>query len=470
MHQIQRQIIEVQVYGSEEGFRWQQDLERLGTGRLPQRLEAVFDQYSPKETVIIDRLELDLGSLAEGTFEEEFLKAVEKNLGQQLAQLALSSPQFGTFSAFDSFLYFLENGTLPWWSDGEVYRQFVQEAETPEGWNRWSEEQMERLTGVLRKSPFALRRLRGQFSELFLIQLTILLFQKKDPKIIAKWSLFQRILQDYRLFPNLASAKFFYGKLIENQILFPESVDDFFVKILHKTLTDSGLRAQVLVTLSAPQWESFLAELGQKFGESFSSPLPVPTRSENLLEESLQENLESKIIPAEAGEYYYITNGGLVLLAPFLTEYLKNCGVAEGNRILDPDTAVHLIQYLATGQSTTPEYELVLNKVLCGLPIQVPVVNEIQLTEAQQQEAGNVLNSVLQYWSVLKNTSQEGLQSSFLQRPAKLTKRRGFSADSDEWLLQVEQGPYDMLLSDLPWGYSPVALPWMPESIWVEWS
>jgi len=142
-------------------------------------------------------------------------------------------------------------------------------------------------------------------------------------------------------------------------------------------------------------------------------------------------------------------------------------GLLAGDRFLDADgqqRAIHLLYYLATGQTQPPEYELVLPKLLCGWPLNDPVISP-RLPQAALDEAEQLLQTVINYWDVLKSTSPDGLREGFLQREGKLT-RTGEQA----WKLQVEQRAMDILLSRLPWGVSMVKLPWMDELLTVEWT
>lgn len=57
----------------------------------------------------------------------------------------------------------------------------------------------------------------------------------------------------------------------------------------------------------------------------------------------------------------------------------------------------------------------------------------------------SLLQTVIDYWEVLKSTSPDGLREGFLQRQGKLTR----SGDRN-WKLQVEQQAIDILLGSLP--------------------
>ena len=86
-----------------------------------------------------------------------------------------------------------------------------------------------------------------------------------------------------------------------------------------------------------------------------------------------------------------------------------------------------------------------------------------QLRASREIRKDEVLLSVIEHWNILQNTSVEGLRQSFLQRNGKL------SYNGSEWLLQVEQQPYDMLLQHLPWNISMIKLPWMEQMLKTEW-
>ena len=66
-------------------------------------------------------------------------------------------------------------------------------------------------------------------------------------------------------------------------------------------------------------------------------------------------------------------------------------------------------------------------------------------------------------WKVLGNTSVAGLRETFLQRQGRLQLR------DDAWRLRVEPKAFDMLLDQLPWGFSTIKYPWMERAIYVEW-
>ena len=165
----------------------------------------------------------------------------------------------------------------------------------------------------------------------------------------------------------------------------------------------------------------------------------------------------------EAGEGIYIENAGLVLLHPFLPQFFTAVDIAAEDKLLQPERALCLLHFLTTGQSIAPEYELVLPKILCNIPLATPVESDLEPTDLENEEVTALLKTVIRHWAVLRNTSPDGLRGTFLLRPGKVSLR------DDDWLLQVESNSFDILLDQLPWGISMIKLPWMETILWVEW-
>ena len=171
---------------------------------------------------------------------------------------------------------------------------------------------------------------------------------------------------------------------------------------------------------------------------------------------------------AEAGPTTtaYVANAGLVLLWPFLNMLFDRLGYLEQRRFKSPalaERAAHLLQFLATGEENFPEYELVLNKLLCGVETAQPVARAVQLTPEERSLGEDLLRAVLQRWEVLKNTSVAGLRETFLRRAGRLDYH------TERVALTVETKTLDILLDQRPWAISTIRLPWMPLPLYVTW-
>ena len=162
----------------------------------------------------------------------------------------------------------------------------------------------------------------------------------------------------------------------------------------------------------------------------------------------------------------YIRNAGLILLWPFLNRFFVKIGLVQNNifiNIISAQRAALLLQYLIDNSTEIPEHILPLNKILCGIDLLEPIDTNLKITEPERAECENLLSAVIQNWSILKNTSVEGLRKAFLQRNSILRIRDG------SWLLQVERESYDILLDKIPWSIGVIKLPWMDNILYVEW-
>jgi hypothetical protein len=155
--------------------------------------------------------------------------------------------------------------------------------------------------------------------------------------------------------------------------------------------------------------------------------------------------------------------GGLILLHPFLPHFFESTGVLEEDQLQRPRAAA-LLHLLATGDEEPYELDLGFIKILLGLRPGEPLpVAAGLLRETDREEAEALLQAVIGHWSVLKNTSLEGLRHTFLQRRGLLReKAEGFH-------LQLEPESFDVLLGYLPWGIGTVKLPWMKKPIFTDW-
>ncbi|SDF80977.1 contractile injection system tape measure protein [Chitinophaga filiformis] len=181
---------------------------------------------------------------------------------------------------------------------------------------------------------------------------------------------------------------------------------------------------------------------------------------------SADEDTASPEPPAE-GSVYYINNAGLILLHLYLSFFFDALELREEQQFKDEAAkhrAVQLLGYLAYGEEDIPEWDLVLPKILCGIQPAEPVRRFIPLTDTEKTEANELLAAVISHWNALGNTSPDGLRGNFLLREGKLEWKE------EEWQLYVTQQAYDMLLNQLPWGFSVVGLSWMPWLIKTVWT
>jgi len=210
------------------------------------------------------------------------------------------------------------------------------------------------------------------------------------------------------------------------------------------------------------------SEKKPEFDEEEKSFLNDESLSDFVKEDEYFQDDTSFTSLIKEGEGIYIHNAGLVLLHPFFTNFFRKLKLLHNNDFIDNTSrhhAVHLIQYMATGKTELPEYEMLLAKLICGLQAEDPIARFIALSEIEMNEVEVMLQAAIEHWGTLGKTSSDGLREGFLQRDGKLEKH------PSGWHLMVEQKSMDILLDSLPngWGLSTIKLPWMKDIMYVEW-
>ena len=163
----------------------------------------------------------------------------------------------------------------------------------------------------------------------------------------------------------------------------------------------------------------------------------------------------------------HLVNAGMVLIWPFLSRAWEVLELTREGKFINDDAAQRaawLLQFAVDEQTAVPEYQLPLNKLLCGIALQAPIVPEIEIMEQERELVEQMLTVVISHWTALGQTSIQGLRETFLQREGYLSRKE------DAWRLRVPKRTFDMLLDKLPWSISTIRLPWMKSILWVEWT
>jgi len=161
-----------------------------------------------------------------------------------------------------------------------------------------------------------------------------------------------------------------------------------------------------------------------------------------------------------------VANAGIVLLGPHFGTLFDRLDLLDGGTFRDAAaqaTAIDLLRHLVFGAVETREYELALDKILCGMELGEPLAAGRELGETDRVTCDGLLRSITQSWTPLRNSSIATLREAFLQREG-LLKR-----DAEQWILKVAAKPYDMLLDSMPWPYKLLKAKWMRSLVRVEW-
>jgi hypothetical protein len=425
---IQKTILDLQFNGRHDGFALQQAIGEWCRTDLVHTLGDQIDQLDVGNTVVkIDSLEIDV-TVEDGA---HWMNDVLSRIAQQLAKKSTEAlkrniaPERNTVLAF---MHFLRYGALPWWSDMKHYGELLDrlEAVTLETGERIG------FLELTRQLPVRKRLALLPDTSFYRIITGIV------PAVKDVWNDLQLRFQDVTKAnaPRLAW-------IIKDSIL------------EHIGVTNPDLQATRIIA-------TFKKYSGVDAEDSSNTRLPR-TQSEKSKTQDRQEDDKHALHDRLITDGLYISDAGLVIVAPFLPALFVKTGILHNGAISDVSKAVCLVHYLGTGRESISEPELGLAKILCGLNPDDVVDTTPLLEKVLKEEALNVLASIIEHWSILKNTSVGGLQASFLQREGKLT----FQAET--WQLRVVQQPYDMLLQHLPWNISMIKLSWMPYMLTSEW-
>lgn len=462
---VRRQVLDVEVHGAEaDGLALQHRLPALCADAVSPALEAVLAPLDAAgEHLVIDVLAVDVGEVPLDRLETALAEQLRRELDAYVrSHRARSStgdagerPQVvfrrrsDAESVDEAFLQFLRTGRLPWWvrvEPGIRFEDLVRDAwrgADPAGAS---------------PPPPTIRRVAALLADV-----------RVRERLVAQFSPPFAVVLLRALSPDAAVAAG-EAMTVLDPVLLPAAVR----RRMARGVWDAALLAAVNRTPARPAEIVHRAWSGLEPADRWDEPLvALLEQSWPGLTRTVAESAEAPAtVSAAGGEAHppdvvdgvVAENAGLVLLHPFLPQFFDALGVAAGGELIDPDRALCLLHYLATGETVAPEHRLTLAKVLCGIPLDRPVAADVGLTADETAEAEALLEAVVSHWSALGHASPDALRGEFLARAGLL------SVDAeDDWLLRVEARTLDILLDRLPWGISLVQTPWMPSPLTVEW-
>ena len=188
-----------------------------------------------------------------------------------------------------------------------------------------------------------------------------------------------------------------------------------------------------------------------------------------VLEEAIeQQEEEVEQIPEEVdlGEGVTIYNAGMVLCWPFFGRFFAALGLVEKGNFKGKqaeERAVQLLQYLTTGLKEFEEWDLSLNKILCGVSLNTVISSTIEPTIEEEELVKKLINGTVFNWEKMRGTRLETFRETFLMREGRLYEK------DNRWELFVERKAYDVLMDTLTWNISMINLSWMKKRLTVQW-
>lgn len=522
---VRKQVLNLRYKGKADGFALQREFTDWYYRELFPEMQALMDQLAPEHIhVRLDSLKVDL--VIDGTNEwkqvlrKQALEDLHDKLRREIqynAPVEKTSLLSATAGFFELLKYYLQKGFLPWWSSIKTKKEFDAVLE------EWllSADAKKYITGikeVLGDKQAGYRMAILMEDKVFEYFIQFLsgseAFEKKIRQLqedlssmafhfpVSKKQLFILLFKQVvvekmrRPEPEQKIKEIISGFFDKAIVQFQDEIKSIKTSLtrseeLKKGIEDAKRRIdRSMLSHSADHEKELTGEERPAGGEK---PVDMLTSNKEDQEEtSITKDEAEQISPvskmpvkkelndasgskikdprprteetfADIREGIFINNAGLVIVASFLPMLFKKLLLVNQNGITDRSRAVMLVQYLASGKEIVAEFELGLAKILCGLEMETAIDTTVILSEEEKQEATELLLSAIEYWSILGNTSVQGLRDSFLLRDGKL------SFDKNEWLLQVEQRSYDMLLQNLPWNISMIKLAWMPAMLKTEW-
>ena len=509
-HIIEKVFVEIDTTDELAAYRLKDTIGDILAQKVFPALENLFDQYSCASLITrFDRLEIEV-SLKEISNLNMLRSGIVNSLSQKVEKAVFAGGLSGNGTKISAgslltgdaennghqqissdgnlqavFLFFLENGFLPWHADKkQAIRIF-----TPETWadQLKSETFLSKLTHLIGNSENALQRYLYQVPVPNILQLisklgkvnfnNVTAFEKyldtvshihryQWLKVLLKISLaiskkeWQQYWNDL-LLQHLTEDKLDKKNITRKLATTEKSIKKFFTERTIQNYFALNAKQEEFLMMFGGHRSAEHAERGhtQKGSIAENNPTIISHGSNVELEK------EPLFFETDAGEIA-VQNAGQVLFSPFLPALFRSLNWLDKQQKIKKEhqfKALQTLHFCVTGKEDFFEADLILEKFLCGAPLKTVVPSYSLLNDDIKREADKMLQELIKNWAALKNTSPDSLRQLFIQRDGKLIKRnQGFK-------LIVERKAQDVLLEELPWGISIVKLPWIKELLFVEW-
>jgi hypothetical protein len=470
---IRKQSIRITAPDEKLAFQCRQYINEHIIPDLSSVYEHIFYQSNDSgQYLTIDKLKVDMGSMRASDLQNNFLELLEEKLIMELknqfehddredkyeqstdrpsvAAEMSESITYSTEAEQESLalLQFLQTGRFPWWyakKHSKAPAQLLEDLGT---------EERKRFILTMIAS---VSRLRGSYAVASMVKR---LFIHLSPP---QYEIYFKDVRDLYSEPKVQINM----QTILNQ---KEQVVRLF-RMRECDFYEHAVLCLLLHNDKANFLKMFLTHLQEHFSVNSQELEDIPAQSPISFFISLeaQEARSSSIPdkPVEPEESIYISNAGLIILHPFLPALFEAIGFLDDKyQFISIETqtrAAVLLYYLQCGSGAYKEWEMPLNKILCGMGTADLIPDNIRLTNKETKEADLLLEGVVEHWTALRACSIDALQTSFLIREGKIRFKEGF------WVLQVERSGIDILLDRLPWGIGTIKFPWIKELISVEW-
>ena len=473
MHLLHQNIFEIDCASKQTGMEVQERLSVLLEREFYPKLDLLFDQYQVENHLWkIENLTIQLPIIKAKNWEQEFCKSTLEQVEDYLKnhQPKIINKEYSESTqilpeekqAEKLFYQFLKTGFISGNTISDKLEEILSRiALKPEF--------IRDLVTLFEEDSNTIMRYFFNTTEAFKMKVKLSIEEKTIPQ---KWFAF---FKNETSFKNISDLETWISSL---------SIEDFVLETdgnLIKSQLAEILRAKNLKLKSKTSLEkdssNVLPNLDRKTNlvnakeEPHESVLKrinfknLNPLLKNITEKS-GENILAPKIRTYLNENIYVKNAGLIILHPFLKPLFEQTNLSEKDLWISKESqqkAILLTQYLITGKTEIFENELVLNKVICGLPIENVVNTKLKISNLEIEKCLSLLEAVLDHWKSLKGSSVETVRETFLQRNGKLLLK------NNKQELWVEEKGVDILMDQLPWGIGTIKTPWMTELLMCNW-
>ncbi len=473
-HTINKFTIDLQLTSQQNSYALQRRcVHAIKENIIPKLNEVLSDYFNTAETVLINLIEIDLGTIKADVLEEDFTQKYMAAFSSKIREIKTTS----AFTKNDvsitdeataiikQFIFFLKTGQMHWASYNINFKTWMQELlsaiRQKENYFKQS------LTELIAINEVAAERLIYQFADDFIAVVVDLYSSDCRNKFISLSELLRNTisanyLATIRIYMYKEILFYITGASIKTATHYLPGVQAVLKNSSVALISTDAQNKIITVFSSIFQMNTAEKEI---FKINASKPALPPIDNRPVI---VQQTKNENTVENDSDTATYIANAGIILLHPYLKTLFTTAGLLNNDAFKDDyckQKAVHMLQYAVTGQQHLPEYMLVMNKLLCAMPAEAHIDRFTELTKEEQEMVNELLQAVINNWAILGNTSITALQETFLQRKAKLV----FNKAAGHWLLQVERTGLDVLLEKIPWGFAYVKLPWMPLALATEW-
>jgi hypothetical protein len=490
MYLIRQHIFDFQCSSQTFGQEVQSQLGDLLEKSFYPKLEILLNQYDVSHQYwTIDQLEIEIPNLSKKYWKEELtekmLTQIEYylKLNQNKVEDNLDSKTSSTITStqiqFKKWLFFyLKNGFLPANSIVNRIDELIEKIVL-------NELKVEELIQLFLEDEKALHRwifsVRNQnFKSHFKVSKNESLAIEINQNLITIWEKylkefpfdFKRLIE---VFSNLEFKSQFEELLFWSINLFQQKHTADIFKSLNVALQNffnvplkelQSVKFVISVSNDSFSNKNILSHPIKQFVQSWEASF-VNKENEIDRDNSIVESKKRKEGLINDNVEYYINNAGVVLLHPFLERLFGLVGWTKDGNWLDfisLQKGVLSLHYLVYGDQEIDENQLVLNKILCGVELDEVINTQLELSIFEKEKCLDLLQAVLEHWHIIKDSSKEALQETFLQRDGKLQiQNSGFE-------LWIKDHGADILLQHLPWGIGMIKTRWMEHYLISNWN